>query len=220
MPPKIKNNNKLNNLKKYNSKKKLNDSDIEDLDELNEDENEDDDEDDDKEKIDDEIIDDEINDDEININDHNDDDEDNESYSDSSENNEKNNDIDADNDDQNDNYIDNEETLSKKCYKKYLLMEDEVNLEEIFGDEDIHIIKNDRLTKPILTKYEKVRLLSVRIKQLAQGAKPLIKDYSGLSSKEIALEELKNKIIPLIIERPIPNVGIEKWKLSELEILF
>ena len=48
----------------------------------------------------------------------------------------------------------------------------------------------------------------------------MLKNYSGLSSKEIALEELKNKIIPLIIERPVPNVGIEKWKLSELEISF
>ena len=47
----------------------------------------------------------------------------------------------------------------------------------------------------------------------------MIKNYTGLSSKEIALEELKNKVIPLIIERPIPNAGIEKWKLSELEIL-
>jgi DNA-directed RNA polymerase subunit K/omega len=70
-----------------------------------------------------------------------------------------------------------------------------------------------------LFKYEKVRLLSTRAKQLSGGAKPMIKDTTGLSSKEIALLELKNKMIPLIIERPIPNIGIERWKLSELEIM-
>ena len=58
-----------------------------------------------------------------------------------------------------------------------------------------------------------------RSRQLAQGAKPLIKNTEGLSHKEIARLELKNKIIPLIIERPIPNAGTEKWRLSELEIM-
>ena len=57
-----------------------------------------------------------------------------------------------------------------------------------------------------------------RTKQLTQGAKPMIKNTTGLSHKEIALLELKNKIIPLIIERPIPNSGTERWRLSELEI--
>jgi len=111
-------------------------------------------------------------------------------------------------------YINNEETLSKKCYKKYI----SINLGEISDDDDNNIIKHDRLTKPILTKFERVRILSVRTKQLAQGAKPMIKNCSNLSSREIALQELKNKIIPFIIERPVPNAGIEKWKLSELEI--
>ena len=47
----------------------------------------------------------------------------------------------------------------------------------------------------------------------------MIKNTEGLSSKEIALLELKNKLIPMIIERPIPNSGVERWKLSELEII-
>jgi hypothetical protein len=46
----------------------------------------------------------------------------------------------------------------------------------------------------------------------------MLKNIDGLSSKEIAKMELKNKIIPLIIERPVPNSGVERWKLSELEI--
>ena len=78
--------------------------------------------------------------------------------------------------------------------------------------------KNIKLSKPILTKYEFVRLLTDRTKQLAQGAKPMLKNIQGLSSKEIAKLELKNKIIPLIIERPVPNSHVERWKLTELEI--
>lgn len=94
----------------------------------------------------------------------------------------------------------------------------ELDLLEYFKDDDDKIIKTGRLCKPILFKYEKVRLLADRSRQLAQGAKPMIKNTTGLSHKEIALLELKNKLIPLIIERPIPNAGTEKWRLSELEI--
>jgi len=140
-----------------------------------------------------------------------------ENKNDDDENNNENDENDE-NDDDDDDDDDNEETMSKKCYKKYVSMEDDINLEEIFEDET-NITKTDRLTKPILTKYERVRILSTRIKQLAQGAKPMLKNYAGLSSKEMAFEELKHKIIPIIIERPVPNVGIEKWKLSELQIL-
>ena len=119
-----------------------------------------------------------------------------------------------------DDYIGDEETLKNKCYSKYASLDyDEIDLDELFGDDEFHNIKNVRLSKPILTKYERVRLLSVRSRQLAQGAKPMLKNTSGLSSKEVALLELKHKIIPLDIERPIPNCGVEKWKLSELEIL-
>jgi DNA-directed RNA polymerase I, II, and III subunit RPABC2 len=105
-----------------------------------------------------------------------------------------------------------------KCYPKFIDIDEDIDIDEYFNEEDNKIIKNDRISKPILTKYEKVRLLSDRTRQLAQGAKPMIKNTSGYSHKEIARMELVHKLIPLIIERPIPNVGTEKWKLSELEI--
>ena len=107
---------------------------------------------------------------------------------------------------------------NNKCYSKYAKDDDDFDLDEYFKDDDIVITKPGRVGKPILFKYEMVRLLSDRSRQLAEGAKPMIKNTSGLSHKEIALLELKNKIIPLIIERPVPNSGTERWKLSELEI--
>lgn len=109
---------------------------------------------------------------------------------------------------------------AKKCYQKYASIADEdLDLDEYFLDDPAKISKTSKLTKPFLSKYERVKIISIRSKQLAQGAKPLVKNIIGLSVTEIALLELKNKVIPLIIERPVPNVGIERWKLSELIIL-
>jgi len=117
---------------------------------------------------------------------------------------------------------DNEENIKDKCYQKFSKksnVDTDIDYDEYFiKDEEFIINKNGRLTKPYLTKYERVRILGDRSRQLAQGAKPMIKNTTGLSHKEVALLELKSKVIPLIIERPIPNVGVEKWKLSELEI--
>ena len=78
------------------------------------------------------------------------------------------------------------------------------------------VAPENRITKPILTKYERVRLLSDRTTQLTRGAKPLVKNIDGLSSKEIAEIELKFDKIPLKIKRPLPNGTYEIWYTSEL----
>jgi DNA-directed RNA polymerase I, II, and III subunit RPABC2 len=124
----------------------------------------------------------------------------------------KNNDIDSDVEEGDNN---------DKCYYKYnsTKVDEEIDYDEIFKDDAKQIIKTERITKPFLTKYERVRLLSDRSRQLAQGAKPLVKNCTGLSHTEIARLELKFKKIPLKIQRPIPNAGTEEWRLDELEIL-
>ena len=75
---------------------------------------------------------------------------------------------------------------------------------------------NERVSINRMTKHEYVRLLGTRTKQLSMGAKPMIKNVQGLSSKEIALLELKNNTTPLIVKRPLPNKRFELWKVSEL----
>ena len=121
------------------------------------------------------------------------------------------------------NESDIEDNNGEKCYQKFSKnnkLDDEIDYDEYFNqDDDIIINKTERICKPYLFKYERVRILGDRSRQLAQGAKPMIKNTTGLSHKEVAILELKNKLIPLIIERPIPNSGTEKWRLSELEIL-
>jgi DNA-directed RNA polymerase subunit K/omega len=75
-----------------------------------------------------------------------------------------------------------------------------------------------RVTRNILTKYEMVRILGERIKQLTMGAKPMVKDYVGLSYDIIAEEELKLGVIPFKLKRPLPNGKYEIWELNELNM--
>ena len=107
---------------------------------------------------------------------------------------------------------------NENCYAKEISLDDddEINFENINETQEI-IKKNGRMTKPFLEKYEVVKLLAVRSKQLAQGAKAMLKSTLDMSNKEIAKEELKLKVMPLILVRPIPNSEPEKWYLKELD---
>lgn len=89
---------------------------------------------------------------------------------------------------------------------------------EIQEDNNEKIIEGkDRKTNPRMTKYEMVRILGERIKQLTMGAKPLVKNIQDISYQDIAVEELKNNMIPFKIKRPLPNNKFEIWDLNELD---
>jgi len=119
----------------------------------------------------------------------------------------------------------NEFENDKKCIYNYAENSDSENEEdepeELFDDDEQQesniVDKEKRITKPILYKYERVRLIGTRSKQLAMGAKPLIKNADDLTSEEIATLELKHNKIQMIIERPLPNGKKELWKTSELK---
>ena len=81
---------------------------------------------------------------------------------------------------------------------------------------------NDSLhrTLPILTKYEKARVLGIRAKQIENGSLPLIEvDNDIIDAYLIAQKELNEKKIPFIIKRPLPNGACEYWKLNDLELI-
>jgi DNA-directed RNA polymerase subunit K/omega len=80
-----------------------------------------------------------------------------------------------------------------------------------------YISKEDRISSNRLSKYEMVRILGERIKQLTLGAKPLIKNFQTLSYDSIAEEELKRNMIPFKIKRQLPNGKYEIWTLDELQ---
>jgi DNA-directed RNA polymerase subunit K/omega len=119
---------------------------------------------------------------------------------------------------------DEEEDVDDKCYFNYAddpEEDDDIELSEQdeFEEKPQYVIvpKQDRITKPILFKYERVRLIGTRTKQLSLGAKPMIKNVEHLTPKQIALLEIEKNIIPLIIERPLPNGKFERWHIKELE---
>jgi len=95
-----------------------------------------------------------------------------------------------------------------------------VNLAVIVKDANGIPIDPLHKTLPMLTRYEKARILGERTKQINSGAKPFVKvDETIVDGYLIALKELEEKKIPFIIKRPMPNGGCEYWKLSDLEIL-
>ena len=86
--------------------------------------------------------------------------------------------------------------------------------------EDLIVDKN-HTTIPILTKYEKARILGIRISQLNEGA-PRYINVAGntiIDNNIIAEKELRMKKLPFIITRPLPNGEKEHWRLRDLEIL-
>jgi DNA-directed RNA polymerase I, II, and III subunit RPABC2 len=94
--------------------------------------------------------------------------------------------------------------------------DDDIGL--IDEDEEIKKESSTRITKPFLTKYERVRALGDRAKNLSTGAKPMLKGVDHLSAKEIAKLELEKGVMPFIIERPMPNGKVEIWNINELKI--
>ena len=88
-------------------------------------------------------------------------------------------------------------------------------------DENDLIIDEYHRTIPLLTKYERARILGLRITQLNKGAKPYINVTKNkiIDNHIIAEQELNEKRLPFIIMRPIPNGGKEYWRLEDLEII-
>jgi DNA-directed RNA polymerase subunit K/omega len=79
-----------------------------------------------------------------------------------------------------------------------------------------YVSKENRVSVNRLTKYEMVRILGERTKQLTMGAKPLLKNYKDLTYEKIAEEEFKLNMTPFKIKRPLPNGKFEIWTLDEL----
>ena len=65
-------------------------------------------------------------------------------------------------------------------------------------------------TKNILSKYERVKMIGIRTEQLQRGAEPLVSWTGEFNPREIALEELKQRKIPFMICRKLPDGAKDK----------
>jgi DNA-directed RNA polymerase I, II, and III subunit RPABC2 len=94
------------------------------------------------------------------------------------------------------------------------------NLARVVRDDRGIIVDELHKTLPLLTKYERTRVLGQRAKQINDGAMPFVKVPEGvIDGYLIALKELEEKKIPFIIRRPLPNRGSEYWHLEDLQII-
>ncbi|GAN05661.1 DNA-directed RNA polymerases i protein [Mucor ambiguus] len=76
--------------------------------------------------------------------------------------------------------------------------------------------RTERITTPYLTKYERARILGTRALQISLSA-PVMIDIDGESDAlKIANRELREKKIPLIIRRFMPDGTYEDWKVKDL----
>jgi len=64
-----------------------------------------------------------------------------------------------------------------------------------------------RMTTPYLTKYERARILGTRALQIRSVETDAL---------QIAIKELSQRKIPLIIRRYLPDGSFEDWSVSEL----
>ena len=138
---------------------------------------------------------------------------------------------DYDSDSESDDYDENEfKKLDNELKQDYLLQyhqESKIhNFDEILSM--CKIIRNkknvivDELHKtiPILTKYEKTRILGERTKQINNGSKPFVDVKNDIiDGYLIACKELEEKKMPFIIRRPMPSGGSEYWHLKDLEVV-
>ena len=91
---------------------------------------------------------------------------------------------------------------------------------QVVRDNNGKIIDPFHKTIPIMTKYEKAKIIGIRAQQINSGSEPFIPvDVNMIDGLSIANEELLQKKIPFIIRRPMPNGSSEYWNIVDLELL-
>ena len=71
---------------------------------------------------------------------------------------------------------------------------------------------------PMLTRFEKARIMGARALQLSLGAPVFIEiPKNATTSLEIAMEELKQRVIPIVIKRTLPNGDYQNIPLDKFE---
>ena len=76
--------------------------------------------------------------------------------------------------------------------------------------------KTERITTKYMTKYERARVLGTRALQISMNA-PVMVDIAGETDPlKIAMKELRERKIPMIIRRYLPDNSFEDWSIDEL----
>ena len=91
---------------------------------------------------------------------------------------------------------------------------------QIHRDKDGNIIDPCHKTLPIMTKFEKTRIIGQRAKQIETGSIPFINVPDNIIDSYLIAElELQQRKLPFIIKRPLPNGTCEYWDANDLEMI-
>ena len=80
--------------------------------------------------------------------------------------------------------------------------------------------KNNQIVTgpPTLTRFERARIMGARALQLSLGAPVFIEiPKNATTSLEIAMEELKQRMIPIVIKRTLPNGDYQHIAIDQFE---
>ncbi|EPY26052.1 DNA-directed RNA polymerases I, II, and III subunit RPABC2 [Strigomonas culicis] len=80
--------------------------------------------------------------------------------------------------------------------------------------------REQRVTAPYLTKYERARVLGTRALQISQNAPVLVAIEGETDPLLIAQKELRERVLPLLLRRVLPDHTYEDWSITELEVDF
>jgi DNA-directed RNA polymerase I, II, and III subunit RPABC2 len=72
------------------------------------------------------------------------------------------------------------------------------------------------ITRNTMSKYEKTKIIGMRLEQITRGAKPFIDVTEGMTVRDIVLKELADNKLPFMISRTLPNGQKEFWKLEHM----
>ena len=102
-----------------------------------------------------------------------------------------------------------------KEMKKRKIIKESPDHEPVEIPNSVDVISGD---KPTLTRFEKARIMGSRALQLSLGAPPFIDFSKNIStSLEIAMEELHQKVIPIVIRRTLPNGDYQNIAIEQFE---
>merc|ERR1712077_165486 len=106
---------------------------------------------------------------------------------------------------------------------------EEADIDEDGNQENVDVLPADgssadarqsqtRITTPYMTKYERARVLGTRALQIAMCAPVMVELEGETDPLQIAMKELKQRKIPIIIRRYLPDNSYEDWAINELMI--
>ncbi len=105
--------------------------------------------------------------------------------------------------------------LDKEC--KIIENRETIEIDPVHEPVEIELPDKGKIAMgpPTLTRFEKARIMGARALQLSMGAPPFIEiPASAKMSLDIAMEELEQRIIPIVIRRRLPNGDFQNIPIS------